>query len=306
MKLQKTISDYYHDFLHYCEIDKGLSPHSIMAYQRSIEVFIKHCANQDIHYPKFITRDTLLSFRKELKDKGTMNKRSQNNHIVNVRVFLKYLHSQNIETLDYQEIETKFFYREIKVISQEDIHKIANAIIQKGETLTTLRDRALFEFLYCTGLRVSEASRINVSDIDLANLQLKVVGKGNKERIVFISDEALLWLRKYLDCREDNSPALFIATTRNTKDRNKRMTPRSIQRRIKKAADSAQVESIVTPHILRHSFATHLLENGANIKVVQQLLGHTSLRSTQWYTHVTNKKMEMEHRRYHRKNKKIS
>jgi site-specific recombinase XerD len=170
-----------------------------------------------------------------------------------------------------------------------------------------LRDRAILEMLFSTGLRVSELVRLNRDQIDFERKELGIIGKGNRARVVFLSDDAVEWIEKYLNCREDHFKPLFIRYAGRGdagKDGEKmRLTTRSVQRLVARYAKTAMLQVKTTPHTLRHSFATDLLSGGADIRSVQEMLGHKSITTTQIYTHVTDKRLREVHRAFHGRKK---
>jgi len=167
--------------------------------------------------------------------------------------------------------------------------------------LKELRDKAILELLFSTGLRVSELCALN-ADIDLKKDEMSVRGKGDKNRVVFLSDSAKEAIKKYLSARKDMGEALFVSVGKNTTDKeSKRLTPRSIERIVKHYAITAGITKKVTPHIIRHSFATDLLQNGADLRSVQMMLGHSNISTTQIYTHLTDRHLREIHKKFHNK-----
>ena len=235
-----------------------------------------------------------------------LKKVTQNYHIIAIRGFLKYLAKRDIKTIPAEKVELgKQEEREVTFLEPAELRRLLQA--PEGTSLSSLRDRAILETLFSTGLRVSELCSLNRDEIDINRGEFAVRGKGNKLRLVFLSEPAKAALASYLDKRNDAHEALFIRIPRNErfeKYEDLRLTPRSVQRIIKKYAVIAGiVGKKVSPHALRHSFATDLLRSGADIRSVQALLGHSSVTTTQIYTHVTDKQLREVHQRFHGKSK---
>ena len=215
----------------------------------------------------------------------TLKKRTQNYYLIALRGFLKYLVRREIKSLAPEKIElAKVGERSLNLISSEELKRLLET--PKGKDLKSLRDKAILELLFSTGLRVSELCALN-SDIDLKKDEMSVRGKGDKVRVVFFSDSAKNIIKEYLSKRKDMSEALFVSL--NSKKENSRLTTRSVERLVKQSAIKAGITKKVTPHIIRHSFATDLLENGADLRSVQIMLGHADISTTQIYTHMTDK-----------------
>ena len=242
-----------------------------------------------------------------------LKKVTQNYHVIAVRNFLKFLTKRDIPAIAADKIEVgKNPAHEIEFLEAEEVERILAAAAGGG--LKSLRDRAMLELLFSAGLRVSELVGLNREQLNLAKQEFSVRGKGGKIRIVFVSDTAKEALQKYLDKRIDIDPALFIRLLKvepsknqgSTLDKSRglRLTPRSVQRIVKYYAAKAGLVKDVHPHTLRHSFATDLLANGADIRSVQAMLGHSSITTTQIYTHVTNKQLKEVHKAFHARRRK--
>ena len=215
---------------------------------------------------------------------------------------MKYLAKRGVKSLPPERIElAKIGERSLDLINAEELDRLLAA--PKGNNLKTLRDKAILELLFSTGLRVSELCSLKIDTIDLKKDEFSVRGKGGKVRVVFLSPNAKEALKDYLDKRADMSEYLFIAIPRGktTIDDAEPITPRSIERITKHYAIKAGITKKVTPHIIRHSFATDLLQNGADIRSVQAMLGHANIATTQVYTHVTDKQLRQIHRNFHGK-----
>lgn len=293
-------------FLEHLEIEKNRSKKTLENYNHYLERFLTLTR---VTKPSDITDETVRRFRLQLnrqEESGGkyLKKVTQNYHIIALRAFLKYLAKRDIKTLAAEKIELgKQEEREVAFLESEELQRLVAS--PNGTTLVELRDRAILETLFSTGLRVSELCALNTDDIDLSRGEFSVRGKGRKVRVVFLSDTAKATIKTYLDKRSDVDQALFIRIPKDEsfeKYEKLRLTPRSIQRIIKKYSIKAGIiGKKITPHIMRHSFATDLLRNGADIRSVQALLGHASVTTTQIYTHVTDKQLREVHKKFHGK-----
>ncbi|HEX8974529.1 MAG TPA: site-specific tyrosine recombinase/integron integrase [Patescibacteria group bacterium] len=295
------------DFLEYLEIERNRSPKTIENYHHYLQRFL---AWADVSRPEDITLDLVRKYRLHLNrltdEKGhELKKITQNYHIIAIRNFLKYLAKRDIKSLSAEKIEVgKNPSHEIEFLDSEELDRLlasADAL-----DLKTLRDRAILELLFSAGLRVSELVSLSREQVNLQRQEFSVRGKGDKIRIVFISDTAKNALEKYLAKRTDIDPALFVRFSKkktSESDKTKRLTARSVQRIVKFYALKAGLVKDVHPHTLRHSFATDLLANGADIRSVQTMLGHSSITTTQIYTHITNQQLKEIHQKFHGKKK---
>lgn len=306
------LTDLIQDFLEYCEIEKGHSELTIRNYEHYLNRFLEFMQkdySREVSV-KQITQDKIRSYRLYLNrlegaEQEQMKKITQNYHLIAIRAFLKYLAKRDIECLSSEKIELADAKR--KQIGFLDANEIDDLLaaprkFNKKEQIT-LRDEAILETLYSTGLRISELCSLNIDQINLERREFSIRGKGEKDRVVFISPSAASALYAYLKTRRDGANPLFIhfAGVKDEEGDFMRLTPRSIQRMISKYAKLAGITKKVTPHILRHSFATDLLINGADIRSVQAMLGHASITTTQIYTHVTNKQLKEVHQAFHGK-----
>jgi len=292
-------------FLEYLEIEKNRSRLTVRNYDFYLNRFLDW---SKIDSPEEITDDLIRKFRlylnRTIDKKGRgLKKITQDYHIIALRGFLKYLSKMNIGSLAAERIELgKTPDREVEFLEFEETKRLLESA--RGNKISDLRDRAILELLFSAGLRVSELTELDRENINLKSGEFAVRGKGGKIRVVFISDSAKSSLENYLQKRKDMDPALFIRIGRKKKDKNGkndslRLTPRSIQRIVEKYAAKAGLVKKVTPHTLRHSFATDLLANGADIRSVQAMLGHSSITTTQIYTHVTNKRLKDIYKKFH-------
>lgn len=299
----QTLEKHKRDFLQYIEIEKGSSLKTVANYDRYLSRFIGHANISD---PKDITDDIVREFRLHLNrqvgasGRDNLKKNTQNYYLIALRMFLKYLAKRGIASLAPERIElAKVKERSLDLISIDELERLLSA--PNGNELKDLRDRAILELFFSTGLRVSELAGLH-RDIDLSKDELSVRGKGEKVRVVFLSDTAKAAIRAYLAKRSDMGEALFVQTSRNkSADGETRITSRSIERLVRYYATKAGISKKVTPHVIRHSFATDLLSNGADIRSVQMMLGHSNIATTQIYTHVTDRQLREVHKNFHSK-----
>ncbi len=300
-------------FLEYVEIEKGLSLRTVQNYDHYLSKFIDF---SKIKNAEDINADNLREFRLFLnrqsgvKVRGQtsagMKKNTQNYHLIALRSFLKFLMKREIKSMSPDKIElAKTASRSLDLISTAELERLLSA--PNKSDLASLRDKAILELFFSTGLRLSELASLN-RDLDLSKDEFSIRGKGEKVRVVFLSEEAKMAIKTYLKLRKDLDDAMFIQFGKNAKEKNKagelRLSVRSIERLVKKYATLAGISKKVTPHVIRHSFATDLLQNGADIRSVQMMLGHANIATTQIYTHVTDTKLREIHKEFHSKRKK--
>jgi site-specific recombinase XerD len=269
--------------------------------------FITHTK---IKKPEDISSDLVREYRLWLNRQSTGNnratgetlkKKTQNYYLIALRAFLKYMAKRSVKTLSPEAIElAKVGERHLDLITPEELSRLLNA--PEGSDVKSLRDKAILELLFSTGLRISELCSLS-RDMDFSADEISIRGKGEKIRVVFISDEAKKTLKKYLDKRTDMEDALFVKVgpenRPNAEDGG--LTRRSIERIVKYYAIKAGISKKVTPHVIRHMFATDLLRNGADLRSVQMLLGHANIGTTQIYTHVTDSELKRVHQKFHGK-----
>lgn len=297
-------------FLEYIEIEKGLSLKTVRNYDHYLKRFFEFAK---IEKPEDITEDKIREFRlflnrqSGIKVRGqtsaSMKKNTQNYHLIALRTFLKFLNKRGLEVIAPDKIElAKTAQRSLDLISVQELNRLLSA--PKGETVEALRDRAILELFFSTGLRVSELASLN-RDLDLSKDEFSIRGKGEKVRVVFLSEDAKDAIKKYLKARKDMEEAMFIQfSKKKSLSGDTRLTTRSIERLVKKYAILSGISKKVTPHVIRHSFATDLLQNGADIRSVQMMLGHANIATTQIYTHVTDTKLREIHKNFHSRRKK--
>ncbi len=298
-----NIKNLIQDYIDYLEVEKNRSPKTVLNYRRYLETFVK---DQNIKDLTDITQHTVKQFRlslarKKLNADAYLKRNTQAYYSIAIRNFLKYLIKQNISvSVLPEQIELpKVPQRQIEIIEYADLERFLSA--PQGDSLRVLRDRAILETLFSTGLRVSELCSLS-RYIDIERGELTVRGKGAKLRVIFLSPRAQTALRAYLDKRGDADEALFISLSKakNPKVLG-RIIPRTIQRLVRFYATKAGILGKVVPHQLRHQFATDLLSNGADLRSVQELLGHANIATTQVYTHITNKQLRDIHKAFHGK-----
>lgn len=287
------------EFLEHLEIEKGRSIKTIENYDRYLSRFLGHTK---LTSPAKLDEKAVREFRLWLnRQPGTsanLKLKTQNYYMIALRAFLKFLRKRGIESLNPERIElAKVGQRDLDLISSEELTRLMSA--PTGSSLTALRDRAIMELFFSTGLRVSELCSLS-RDLDLSRDSFSVRGKGEKVRVVFLSTEAKKAITDYLKARGDTEDPLFISYGRGG-TKGDRLSPRSVERMIKAYAIKAGITRKVTPHVIRHSFATDLLENGADLRSVQALLGHANIATTQVYTHVTDKHLHDVHKAFHGK-----
>lgn len=297
--MAQTLKELSREFLEYLEIERGRSLKTVAAYDRYIATFLEFSKATK---PSDITDDVLRQFRLWLNRKE-LKKNTQNYYLIALRTFLKYLIRRNVPALAPDRIElAKLGDRDIDMIGHDELVRLLAA--PTGSDEKTLRDKAILELLFSTGLRVSELASLSRDSVDLKRDEFSIRGKGSKVRVVFLSDEARAAVKTYLDARKDMEEPMFINIAGPaTKGVRTRLTSRSIERIVKQYAVKAGITKKVTPHVIRHSFATDLLRNGADIRSVQHMLGHANITTTQIYTHVTDKQLREVHKNFHSKRK---
>ncbi len=289
-------------FLEYLEIEKGRSVKTVENYDRYLSRFLTHTK---VTSPQQLTEQVVREFRLWLNrqpgNTGDMKKKTQNYYLIALRAFLKYLRRMNIQSLDPERIElAKVGGRDLDLMTASELERLLKA--PTGDSLQALRDRAIMELFFSTGLRVSELCSLN-SDLDLTRDEFSVRGKGDKVRVVFLSPAAKRAIADYLKKRGDMGEALFVSYGKGfAKGMDAhRISSRGVELMVKHYATKAGITRKVTPHVIRHSFATDLLENGADLRSVQALLGHANIATTQVYTHVTDKHLREVHKAFHGK-----
>lgn len=325
------VKSLYKQFLEYLEVEKGRSLKTIENYGRYLKRFLEFSKIND---PKEVSEELLRKYRLGLnrivlKNGNNLDRKTQNYYLIALRVFLKYLAKRGVVSLPSDKIElAKTSPRDLDLITGKELQRLLSIPLTGGKcipllrtdeggnlietqlsasslTLKPLRDKAILELLFSTGLRVSELCSLNRDSFsETANGEISIRGKGGKIRVVFISESAKQSVKNYLNKRQDVDDALFVRIfPRNQQPttRDPRLTTRSIERMIKQRAIEAGISKKVTPHVIRHCFATDLLSNGADLRSVQALLGHSNITTTQIYTHVTDKQLRDTHKAFHNK-----
>lgn len=321
-------------FLEYIEIEKGAAQRTSENYDLYLTRFVEYAEKKGVNNPAKINLELVREFRiwlnsqpakkrnkKDLNRQETMSRKTQNYYMTALRMFLKYLSKRDIVSMSSDKIElAKLGDRALDLITREELERLLEAPLQnKSNDLKTFRDKAILEVLFSTGLRVGELCSLS-RNLNASSEELSIRGKGGKIRVVFISPRAREALKKYLALRKDMEEGLFVSIepdnlaknkTKNKKDfKDKKkykgkeygsLDRRSIERIVRHYATVAGIAKKVTPHVIRHCFATDLLQNGADIRSVQALLGHSSIITTQIYTHVTDKHLLEVHKKFHNK-----
>src|SRR4030043_1955760 len=301
------------EFLEYLEIEKNLSPLTIRDYRHYLSIFCNWSKKHSpILKPQDITIDLVRKYRVYLAHLNSPNgnlplkKVTQNYYVIALRSFLRYLIRKDLKVLTPDKIELpKVESRSLKFLDRDQLERLLAQPDVSAEQ--GIRDKAIMELLFSTGLRVSELTKLNPDQINLQRKEFGIIGKGGKARVIFVSDRAAIWLEKYQAKRTDKFKPLFVRTRGNQEPigngEKMRLTPRSVQRILEKYVRKARLPVKATPHVLRHSFATDLLSNGADLRSVQELLGHKNVATTQIYTHVTNAQLRDVHKAFHSGNK---
>ena len=295
----------FNEYLVYLKIERDLSNNSIESYERDIKQYIDFLSQEKITEWEAIDRYDIVLFLQNLKIEG----KSESSIIrmtSSLRQFHQYLRQEKwLKDDPMQHIQTPKKKETLpKVLSIQDVEKLLET--SDTETELGLRDRTILEVMYATGLRISELVHLRMDELHLTMGFIQTVGKGDKERIIPIGGEAIKWLNDYLEYSrpllerraEEISPYVFLNA------RGRGLTRQGVWKNIKKIVQEAGIKQNVTPHMLRHSFATHLLENGADLRIVQELLGHSDISTTQIYTHITKARMKDVYTQYHPRAKK--
>ena len=309
---RRPLREHVLPFLDYCEIEKGLSSNTQRNYRQYLELFrkwLRETGNQEL-YPDELSAEHIWNYRlylarKYVTPRGTnLSKKSQNYYLIALRALLDYFVERDIESLPSSKVKLAKHKDEetISFLDMQDMEKIL--AVPDPKTQSGLRDRTIMELFFSSGMRISELVALNADQVSFLSdkkertYELSIVGKGKHVRTIFISPRAAQWLRKYLGSRRDGEKPLFLNhRSKNAEER--RLTPRYIQLMISKSARLAGLSKRVTPHTLRHTYATDLLSRGADLRSVQELLGHKNVSTTQGYTHVTNKQLRDIHEKFH-------
>lgn len=286
------MKDQVEDFMHYLIVERALAENTIQSYRRDLGQYTKYLKNvEQVTSFQDVKRIHIVNFLQHLKENGRAQTTIARN-IASIRSLHHFLlREKSVDHDPSIHIETPKLERKLpKVLTTEEVE----ALIDTPRTNTSfgLRDKAMLELLYATGIRVSELVQLNVSDVHLTMGFIRCIGKGNKERIIPLGKMAQKAITDYLErgrgelLKRKKSEALFLNHLGN------RLSRQGFWKILNKLASSAKINKQLTPHTLRHSFATHLLENGADLRAVQEMLGHADISTTQIYTHVTNKRLK--------------
>jgi len=310
--MEKDLAVLTRRFLEHLEIEKNCSRLTIRNYEHYLNVLIEFLSRENKNKPIIddINSESIRKFRlylsRRLGTKGEMKLVTQGYYIISLRSFLKWLIKNDMPVLQPEKLDVpKIKDHSLKFLDETQMHRLLNQPLNSDKN--GLRDRSILELLFSTGLRVSELVSLNREQINLRTREFGVIGKGGRSRVVFISKQATEWIGKYLKSRTDQYKPLFIRDLRPKEialeDEKVRLTSRSIQRLVKKYVRQANLPVAATPHTLRHSMATDLLRSGADLRSVQELLGHKNIATTQIYTHVTDARLREIHEKFHSGNK---
>lgn len=310
-KSNRPLISHITDFLEYCEVEKGLAPLTIKNYDRFLNSFRKWLTDNKLNdiKPDDLTSEIIWDYRLWLSKRFDaikakfLEKSTQSYYLIALRALLSYFAEKDINSLPSDKIKLPKSSQErlVKFLNLEQIDALFDA--PNIKSIAGLRDRSILELLFSTGLRVAELANLNHSDIPKNKpdgCELSIRGKGSHIRTIYISKRAYEWLMRYLDARSDKEKPLFIAYRGKNDDMiGRRLSVRSIERTVKKYAAQIGLPIKVTPHVLRHSYATDLLLQGVDLRIIQEFLGHRNIATTQIYTHITNKELRDIHKKFH-------
>lgn len=310
--MAKTLPQYFNEFLEYCEVEKGLTPTTTRNYGRFLRKFSLWLEKNNLFdlSPEGLTENHVWKYRLWLsRSPNSVRKASQGLHVstqtrylIALRALLAYFHEKDIPSLPTEKIKLpkERHERQVKFLTLEQVEKLLGGPDTK--IISGMRDRAILETLFSTGLRVAELASLDRKQFagfkSKDDFEISIIGKGRYPRTVYFSERAIYWLKKYVAGRQDDEQALFIRI-KGPESAPARLTTRGIELIVEKYAKKAGLPFIATPHTLRHSFATDLLNQGVDLRTVQEFLGHRSIATTQVYTHVTNKRLRDVHRKFH-------
>jgi len=282
---------------------------TIRNYKLYLGRFVAWCGKNGVNSPEKIDLKSVSKFRLKLArisdgKGGTLSRKTQSYHAIALRSFLRWMNKQDMEVMAPDKIELpNISEREVTFLSGQEVDRLLSA--PSLSNIVGKRDKAILEVLFSTGLRVSELVKLDRNKVDMDRREFGITGKGGRVRVVFLSKRAADWVDLYLQARKDHYNPLFVRHSGkmdiSMKDEEMRLTPRSVQRLVKKYARKVKIQAVVTPHTIRHSFATDLLMAGADLRSVQEMLGHKNVATTQIYTHVTNKQLKQVHDNFHSK-----
>ena len=285
-------------FLTYISAEKGLAQNTIESYQRDLEKFLGYLKAKGIASITHVTRDLILDFLEREKEKG-LKPSSLARHLASVKVFLSFLAQERLVQQDVSAVldSPKLWNLLPETLSEEEVASLLDA--PATQKPTGIRDKAILELLYATGARVSELVHLKTGDLNMQVSFVKVLGKGSKERIVPVGSRALFWIKKYLEEVRPKVAQDLLVQNLFLNQHGIGFTRQAIWGLLKMYARKARLKKRVAPHMLRHSFATHLLSRGADLRVVQEMLGHADISTTQIYTHVDKDRLKSIHKQFH-------
>jgi site-specific recombinase XerD len=308
-----VLTDLTTEFLEYLQIERNVSPLTIRNYKHYLKRFTSWFQSSSSTPPDatHITNDVIRRYRVYLaryadENNMTLKRITQNYHLIALRAFLRFLVKRDVKTLAPEKIDLgKAESRSLKFLNREQLARLLNQ--PDMNTAQGVRDKAILELLFSTGLRVSELVKLNRDQIDFETREIGIIGKGGRARVVFISDDAVRWLKQYLSYREDSYKPLFVRYSgkkvrHGQGEEGIRLSARSVERAVEKYVKKAKLPIKITPHGIRHTFATDLLTAGADLRAIQEMLGHKNVSTTQIYTHVTNPQLKEIHKKFHSKN----
>lgn len=308
--MTQSLEQLLQEFFEYLEIEKNVSPLTIRNYKHYLIRFFNwfRKSSSTLISASAINQNIIRKYRLYLSrfsdEKGlTLKRVTQNYHLIALRSFLKFLAKRDVKTISAEKIElAKAESKSLKFLRAEQIQRLLSS--PSISTISGLRDKVILEVLFSTGLRVSELVKLHRDQINFKSREIGVIGKGRRPRVVFLSDSAIKWIQQYLNKRDDHYKPLFIRYggkkhDPSDSDADVRLTARSVQRIVEKYVRRAKLPVKITPHGLRHSFATDLLTAGADLRAIQEMLGHKNIATTQIYTHVTNPQLKKIHQKFH-------
>ncbi len=300
------LSSHLRTYLEYLEVEKGRSILTVRNYEFYLKRFLEWAKDPDMHE---VDQNMIHNFRLFLnrlanREGGSLRKSTQNYHLIALRSFLKFLAKRDIKVMASEKIElAKQGSRDVQFLSGDDLSRLLEAP-DNADALPIIkaRDKAILELFFSTGMRVSELANLKRDQIHPHRDEITIRGKGDKTRIVFLSHQARHAIKEYLEKRQDDAPFVFVRHDRASGGQEiSPLTPRSMERLVHHYSIAAGIPKKITPHTLRHSFATDLLMNGADLRSVQSLLGHSSITTTQIYTHITNQQLKDVYKAFHGK-----
>lgn len=310
--MQKPIVGYFIDFLEYIEVEKGLSLNTVKNYSRFLKRFIEWLQSTKLENlkPHQLTDEHIRKYRLWLSRRpntrsaitNVIQVSTQTRYLIALRMFLVFFHERNIESLPTEKIKLpkERHERLVKFLEASQVEKLLDTVDLKSAG--GFRDRAILETLFSTGLRVAELVALDRKQFfnvaSKTDFEIGIIGKGGYSRIIYFSERALFWVKKYLASRRDEHEPLFVRLKGPGSDAG-RISTRAVENIVQKYSNSAGLPLLISPHTLRHSFATDLLTQGVDLRTVQEFLGHRNIATTQVYTHVTSKRLKEIHRKFH-------